>query len=494
MWQPNIGMSVIEYLVYGLLFYWLALGSYRVLLHPLRQYPGPFLAKLTQGYAGFFAAKKRLHIEVHQYHLKYGPVVRVGPDRLSFNTVTALKDIYCNDRITKASTYLVTTRNNVFNVFSAIDNQLHRQKRQIIGQALTDRSIRSFEPTLLEKLDITLQQILESTRTYSPVDITKQSRNLALDIVGQLAFGYDLNIQTTEDNHFVLKGMTFGNFRGNVYQHLPSLSKLYIDKIGDRVFYEARERYFRLMDKMISSRVSQEKDAKHDFYSFVADSFKNNGRGGNLWLEAIFFLVAECYKKLATEIRSSFTNGRDITSGPQLAACHYLRACIDESMRMSPPISTTLWREQAESDNSKQPIIIDGHVIPRGVLVGVNTYALHHNAEYFPDPFEYKPERWVHGQEMVHHAAFAPFSVGARACAGKSLAYLETSLLIAKILWYFDFTSAAGDLGKLGGGTPGLKNGRHRQGEYQLDDIFTSRHVGPHLVFTRRGEVEKDLL
>ncbi|KAI1170037.1 cytochrome P450 [Nemania sp. FL0916] len=490
--------------------------NHRLLLHPLRKYPGPLLAKLTQAYAGFYAARKRLHIEVYQYHKRYGPVVRVGPNRLSFNTATALRDIYQNERITKATTYLVTTRNNVVNVFTALDNNLHRQKRQIVGQAVSDRSLRAFEPVLLEKLDITLKQILHSSRTSAPIDMTEKSRQFALDVIGQLAFGYDLHVQTREDNRFMLKGMTFGNFRGNVYQHFPFLSKFYIDTIGDKVFYEARERYFRLLEKMISTRVAQDKNAKNDFYSIVADSFQDGSRGGDLWLEAIFFLVAggdttataicgtffylsrypECYRKLAQEVRSTFTHGREIKTGPQLASCNYLRACIDESMRMSPPVSTTLWREQVSGGDTTEPLVVDGQVIPRGTIVGVNIYALHHNEEYFPDSFTYNPERWMGdggASKKINSAAFAPFSTGARSCAGKSMAYLETSLIVAKTLWYFDFEPAPGKLGEVGGGVVGANNGRERLNEFQLEDIFTSRFEGPHLVFKPREATCKDL-
>ncbi|KAI0192848.1 cytochrome P450 [Astrocystis sublimbata] len=263
--------------------------------------------------------------------------------------------------------------------------------------------------------------------------------------------------------------------------------------------------------------VAQPKDAKHDFYSIVADSFSDTSRGGDLWLEAIFFLVAggdttataicgtffylsrypECYQKLAHEIRSTFTSGREIKTGPQLASCQYLRACIDESMRMSPPVSTTLWREQVRGSDTAEPLVVDGHVIPRSTLVGVNTYALHHNEEYFPDPFTYKPERWIkinaNGvSKQINSAAFAPFSIGPRSCAGKSMAYLETSLFIAKALWYFDFEVAPGKLGEVGGGTPGERSGRGRPKEYQIEDIFTSRHEGPHLKFVARGDTCED--
>ncbi|GAW27338.1 putative cytochrome P450 [Rosellinia necatrix] len=47
------------------------LGS-KLLLHPLRSYPGPFTAKFTDAYAGYHAAKKRLHLATYSNHIKYG--------------------------------------------------------------------------------------------------------------------------------------------------------------------------------------------------------------------------------------------------------------------------------------------------------------------------------------------------------------------------------------------------------------------------------------
>lgn len=40
-------------------------------------------------------------------------------------------------------------------------------------------------------------------------------------------------------------------------------------------------------------------------------------------------------------------------------------------------------------------LIVDGHIIPRGTLVGVNPYAVMHNEEYYPEPFVFWPERWL---------------------------------------------------------------------------------------------------
>ncbi|KAK0634894.1 cytochrome P450 [Bombardia bombarda] len=513
--------SAIAYASYTIITATIFFISYRLLLHPLSSYPGPLVAKLTGGYAGLYAIQKRLHIIIWRDHERYGPVVRIGPDRLVFNTATALKDIYQNDRIVKSRHYLSTTRNNIVNVFTAIPNDLHRVKRKVIEPAITDRAMRSFEPIMAGQIDIYLKQVLEASQSSTPspaVNMTEKTRHLGLDIVGQLAFGYDLGVQTREDNRFIMKAMYFGNFRGNIFHHLPGLSKLYINRIFDYVFYEAREKYWRLVETMIKSRVTLDRHAKPDLYSFVADTLTANPdsiRGSHLWLEALFFLTAggdtvataisavffylarnrACYETLAAEIRSSFASASDIKTGPQLAGCAYLRACIHEAMRMSPPIATTLWREQDPTDD--QPLVIDGHAVPKGTLFGVNPYALHHNKEYFPEPFAFRPERWLSseggGKTARTHDAFAAFSVGPRACAGKAMAYLESSLVLAKTLWLFDFEAAPGKLAEVGGGRVGGTDGRDRPDEFQIMDIFTSRTDGPYLVFRPRGGVGEEI-
>lgn len=189
--------------------------------------------------------------------------------------------------------------------------------------------------------------------------------------------------------------------------------------------------------------------------------------------------------------------------GSQLSGCKYLRACIDEAMRMSPPFLPVSWRELDKDEAG--PFIVDGHVIPRGTSVGISPYALLHNEEYFPEPFVYKPERWLEPKEGTEtpaekeqrsnmNKAFIPFMAGDRNCPGKVMAYTEASLTIARTLWFFDFEVVQGEEGNIGGGGAGKwKEMGRRPEEYQLGDIIVTSHEGPNLVFKKRGDFWKDL-
>lgn len=70
----------------------------------------------------------------------------------------------------------------------------------------------------------------------------------------------------------------------------------------------------------------------------------------------------------------------------------YLRACLDEAMRISPPIPGVLWCETlvggVRCDNSEEA----DHA-PAGLDVGTGIYGIHHHRLYFLELVAYKPTR-----------------------------------------------------------------------------------------------------
>lgn len=67
---------------------------YNLYLHPLRSYPGPFLARATRLYHIYYDLKGVSHLKIKELHDQYGEVVRIAPNELSYNTSQAWKDIY----------------------------------------------------------------------------------------------------------------------------------------------------------------------------------------------------------------------------------------------------------------------------------------------------------------------------------------------------------------------------------------------------------------
>lgn len=213
-------------------------------------------------------------------------------------------------------------------------------------------------------------------------------------------------------------------------------------------------------------------------------------------ISTVFYYLSRnpsAYAQLASEVRTTFASGSEIRHGQKLTGCKFLRAVIDESLRICPLTPGVMWREK--DPLSAEPLVVDGHVIPPGTLVGVGVYSLMHNPEYFPEPFIFQPERWLEGEDdtpvekearATMRRAFVPFILGDRACAGKAVAYLEISLTMAKTMCYFDFEKPPGTAGEMGSGHRGASKGRDRPDEYQLYDGFMAEHEGPNWKFRPR--------
>lgn len=183
-------------------------------------------------------------------------------------------------------------------------------------------------------------------------------------------------------------------------------------------------------------------------------------------------------EKAKREVRSVF-QGKDIEevkSGPQLNSCTYLRACLDEAMRITPPLPGILPRTVLPGG-----IEIDGHSLSPGVEVGIAAYAFHHNSSHFSDSFEYRPERFLNEEAEETQKYFTPFSTGPRLCIGKNMAYMEIMIALARVLLLFDFKS----VGSLGEGGKWAGEGRKRRGEYQVEDAFICCKSGPLLEFAK---------
>lgn len=143
-------------------------------------------------------------------------------------------------------------------------------------------------------------------------------------------------------------------------------------------------------------------------------------------------------------------------------------------------------------------ISIDNHYFPAGVDIGVPIYALQHNEEYHPQPFEYIPERWLVDANVkgsvesvaLAKSAFCPFSLGPRGCVGKGMAYKELGVILARLIYIFDMRIAPGTTAGEGNPFLGEKSLRHRKQEFQGLDKFVLKADGPMVEFRLRdGEL-----
>uniref|UniRef100_A0A8C9YNK8 Cytochrome P450, family 24, subfamily A, polypeptide 1 n=1 Tax=Sander lucioperca TaxID=283035 RepID=A0A8C9YNK8_SANLU len=139
-----------------------------------------------------------------------------------------------------------------------------------------------------------------------------------------------------------------------------------------------------------------------------------------LW--AIFNLSRNpgAQRKLLEEIREVVAPNQD-PCGEHIKSMPYLKACLKESMRLSPSVPFT-------SRTLDKDTVLGDYAIPKGTVLMINSHALGSNEEYFDDGKKFKPERWLRENNTINPFAHVPFGIGKRMCIGRRLAELQLQL------------------------------------------------------------------
>jgi cytochrome P450 len=146
-------------------------------------------------------------------------------------------------------------------------------------------------------------------------------------------------------------------------------------------------------------------------------------------LTFMWYLLAKntaCEAKLYDEIKKN-VGDRAITVA-DLPNLPYLEMVVKESMRMLPSVWSYM-REPTED------YAIGDHVVPKGSIVFICTYAVHNDERWFTDPAVFRPERFEKEREkQLPRGAYVPFAAGPRVCLGKSFAMMEARLVLGTLL------------------------------------------------------------
>lgn len=204
-------------------------------------------------------------------------------------------DIYDNDDVSKSHVYRATLQApDVYSLFSVIDKPSHRVKRRIVGQVINERSMRMFEPTMTEQVDLFIQFLFISSKDETPVNMTDRVTYLACDIISLLSLGFPLNVQVDSTYRWMVDGMFLANHLANVRMQQYLLHQLRVFSLLRYFGNDTRERWKRLLERMIRTRTSEEKDGRHDLYSVAAEANSQGEtmRMSELWSEVISFFPA----------------------------------------------------------------------------------------------------------------------------------------------------------------------------------------------------------
>jgi cytochrome P450 len=453
----------------------------------LRKYPGMTwyagitnLAFMLEAHRGF--RSKHLAF-LHKTH----PVIRIGPNALSYGDVRAIKDIYGhNTKCIKDGLY-TTLAGTHFHLADVIDPADHSQKRKVLSAAYALKNLEAWEFKVADKTERLIKQfdvrctepLLAGTRP-EPEDLTIDYRMwtnfFTLDAIADIGLSDRLGFLGQGHDRVTARrpdGSAYEvNFRECLYEnaHIQSLLVWNYDwystirKISSFLpFYHRLDRLASCWDGIVLERSAQRLkryqsgEKLDDFFQALMESKDgkpNELEWGEIVAEVNVMLNAgsvttaiamanvllqllkhpQILERLRVEIDAVMDEDEVVAPYEKVRNLPYLRACLDESLRLFPPTSHGLTRATPPEGSN-----ILGDYVAGGTTVSMPAYVAHQDERVFPEPEKFIPERWLGEKGKELQPYFIAFSAGARGCIGRNISYLEQTVLLASVLHRYEF-------------------------------------------------------
>ncbi|KAL6882176.1 cytochrome P450 [Trichoderma longibrachiatum] len=462
----------------GMFITWrVAVAFYNVWFHPLSKFPGPpHMAAFYLPYMYDTFICGNMHNTIRKLHQKYGPIVRVGPDHLAIDGSVGWPEVYGQktgqEEFGKVPEFLFQGDTTAL---IAAPKDVHRRQRRQLAHAFSDSALRAQEGVMKQYVDLLMSRFAERADTGESFNIIKWFDFTTFDIIGHLYHSEPFHCLENNGYHPWVSAF-FKGIRGDSYRrflrHFPLAHEIVkrLRVLSDLNSSTDNRDY--IMEKA-QARIKQGDFAIEGYRDFIAFMLKKNRDGEFGFFEPeilassplvitagsettasslsalVFYLGSNPvpYKRLTEEIRSAFSDEEEITLN-STQRLEYLHACIEEVLRVYPPVPETPPRQSPGGT-------IDGKWVPRGTTLTVFQMATYHNPKHWAEADSYLPERWLPKSHPLYddkfkddnRATFKPFSYGPRDCLGKNLAYSEMRLILARLLFGFDFELVPGQEG-----------------------------------------------
>ncbi|CRK12162.1 hypothetical protein BN1708_010358 [Verticillium longisporum] len=414
----------------------------------LRKIPGPWHTVFTGLVLKWHAFQASRTKYIHQLHQKYGPVVRVAPDEVSYTSYDAVKEIYGSG----GSGYDKTEFYDLFRVygrrtmFTTLKREDHAKRKRIIADRYANSNV--VKPAPLSGIQERSQRFLDRCLSSGTGghDIFMSLHAYACDCVTHHLFNpYGTNcLQDKNDEEMMHQVASDDSLQNRLIEHYnPTLHKLAArvlyffvkpreTPLADNYVMESSKRSdpspFTLLSRLhekaaASGGTLDQADMAGECLDHMAAGIDTTGDG-------LCFLMWQlsqpssmhCQEKLQQELR----NNPDV----DFDKLPYLDAVIQEGLRCFPPIPMSLPRRVPQGGK-----VVDGFFVPGGTIVSCQAYSVHTiNSQVFPEPEVFDPERWTAAEGDVERKRLMfAFANGGRGCVGKHLALAEMKILLKDV-------------------------------------------------------------
>lgn len=454
----------------------------------LRKYPNFYLlsgiSDLPFIYEAHNSFLSRNLFEAHKKH----PILRIGPNSLSYSDPNAIKDIYGHNTNCIKDRFYSETGGSHAHLADVVNKKEHARKRKVLSSAYAVKNLEEWEfkvadvsAKLIKAFDKRCTDPLPPNQNPKKEDLTVDYRNWTVlwtaAAIANIGLSEDLGFLDegsdtvkAEKKDGTIKNVSFREchtatqrvsyqlvWSYDWFKTLRGLSKVVSSSYrrlwqldgdwGGIVYNRATTRLKRYMDgekldDFFTAMMEDKNGSPHnlEWGEIVAEiSIMMNAGHDTTAISlrnALFFLLRnpKCLAKLREEVDEVLEEDEVIAPYGKVKNLPYLRACIDESLRMLPPIVFGLPRRTPMEGTS-----ILNEYVAGDTSVSISSFVMHHQESVFKDHDTYKPERWLGEEGKSLQPYFIPFSTGARGCIGRNISYLEQTVLIASLVHRFEF-------------------------------------------------------
>ncbi|KAK7917480.1 cytochrome P450 [Apiospora marii] len=440
---------------------------YNVYFHPASRFPGPRLAAVTNLWYAYHWASGKYPMAVRKALERYGDVVRVAPNELVFFTPGAFNDIY-----NSYSHGLEHFPKNDFMALGMGDDGItweqnpvkHHADAKKLAPAFSPKSLKAKEPLLHKYTDAFVERVKQFGGSEDGIELKVWTDWVAMDAAADLAYSREFHqMRDRKSDPFLnqLWQVSFFVTANQIFKKFPLLDPLKYLFIPPSIlwsFFDVQK----MNNQALESRIMRRGNVDHldHFEQLLPADAPAPTKQEQKHIEVVTghlvvagyepiasqiygtimfsVLEPECLKILTQEIRAAFKAYDDIQVN-DLESLQFLNASLMETLRI------TVLQSSGQARLSPGAMV-DGHFIPKDVNVSFGFFAFTRSSRYFHEARRYRPQRWLpkdhpHWDPAFKNDAldgFHPFSLGPRSCPGMPLAWKETRLFLAKVLWSFD--------------------------------------------------------
>lgn len=139
--------------------------------------------------------------------------------------------------------------------------------------------------------------------------------------------------------------------------------------------------------------------------------------------------------RLADEIQKVL--GNRTIGYDDLQQMPFLTQVVKETLRLHPPVA-------AFARQATEPFEVDGYHFKPGDMLVFSINTLHHQAEFYPNPHCFEPERFGADSKAPDRYTYMPFGAGSRICVGNAFAMLEMQVVLATMIQSRQFALVPG--------------------------------------------------